>query len=319
MNYKVSIIVPTIGRETIVETIESIINQTYKNIEIIVSDDTVEMKAKPLIEKYLAIPELDIKYTVNTKYEHGPAGNKNNGLDNASGDLITILDDDDYLISNDVISKSVELFYKLELDILVASYIDGNTGKPGARSYGRSEFLKYEDFVSGRYENNYFCVFKRSLLNDNRFYSKLWAFEIILVLKLLKRATKVYYLNEPMYYYRQNNEDKVILNLHKQKEKLMLGYKCLINEFKEDFMIHNPKQIVRFSLNGIYYAKLSGRYKEMVWFLRQSFISLPYGILATTYFVLNLLTPTSFLIFLRNKILSSKFGDFLRDLFRSKK
>jgi glycosyltransferase involved in cell wall biosynthesis len=70
-NPKVSVIIPAIGRESLIRTLESVLNQTYQNIEIIITDDTEEGKAKPLIERYLTDPR--IKYVINTKYKHGPS------------------------------------------------------------------------------------------------------------------------------------------------------------------------------------------------------------------------------------------------------
>lgn len=49
----VSVIIPTIGRETLKNTLESVINQTYSNLEIIVTDDTENGKAYRIIESYL--------------------------------------------------------------------------------------------------------------------------------------------------------------------------------------------------------------------------------------------------------------------------
>jgi GalNAc5-diNAcBac-PP-undecaprenol beta-1,3-glucosyltransferase len=66
LNYspKVSVIIPTIGRESLIRTLESVLNQTYHNLEVIITNDTEEGKAKPLIERYLTDPR--IKYVINT-------------------------------------------------------------------------------------------------------------------------------------------------------------------------------------------------------------------------------------------------------------
>jgi len=96
IDIKVSVVIPTIRRNTLKETIESVLNQTYKNLEIIITDDTEDRKAYPILKPYLS--DKRIKYVVNNKYMHGPAGNKNNGLDHITGEYFTFVDDDDTIL-----------------------------------------------------------------------------------------------------------------------------------------------------------------------------------------------------------------------------
>ncbi|WP_458699896.1 glycosyltransferase family 2 protein [Sulfurospirillum sp. 1307] len=90
----VSIIVPTYNRANYLkECLDSIINQNYPNLEIVITDDNstddTEKVCKTYIEKYDYI-----KYVKNKKYPQGPNGNKNNGLDYCTGEIIGIFDDD---------------------------------------------------------------------------------------------------------------------------------------------------------------------------------------------------------------------------------
>ncbi|KUK09961.1 MAG: General glycosylation pathway protein [Clostridia bacterium 41_269] len=92
---KISVIIPTIGRETLPRAVESVLNQTFQDFEIIITDDTEDERAKPIVEPYLNDPR--VRYVVNRKYTHGPAGNKNNGLDHITGEYFCFVDDDDYI------------------------------------------------------------------------------------------------------------------------------------------------------------------------------------------------------------------------------
>jgi len=49
---KVSVIVPTIGRKSLKDTIQSILDQSYKNIEIIVTDDTNNENSYEIIKNF---------------------------------------------------------------------------------------------------------------------------------------------------------------------------------------------------------------------------------------------------------------------------
>ena len=95
MNKLVSVIITTYRRSDKIErAIESVLNQTYKNIEIIIVDDNSNepeerKKTKKIVKKY-----SEIKYIQN-KENLGGALSRNVGIDNANGDFIAFLDDDD--------------------------------------------------------------------------------------------------------------------------------------------------------------------------------------------------------------------------------
>lgn len=93
---KVSVILTTYNREYFfTESIESILDQDYPNLEIIVSDDGSEDNTFSIASEY-AKDNPHIKVVRNAR-TRGSAGNRNNGLDYASGELLLLLDDDDLL------------------------------------------------------------------------------------------------------------------------------------------------------------------------------------------------------------------------------
>lgn len=90
---KVSIIMPVYNKEKYVErAIESVLKQTYKDIELIIvndgSTDNSLNKCKKFVDERIKI--------VNSK-NYGVSHARNLGIDRASGDFITFLDADDYL------------------------------------------------------------------------------------------------------------------------------------------------------------------------------------------------------------------------------
>lgn len=101
---KVSVIIPMHNSSKyILECVESVINQTYKNLEIILiddksSDDTLE-KVSSLKDKRIRIIKL--------KKNSGAAVARNKGIEESTGDYICFLDSDDYWV-NDKIDKQVK-------------------------------------------------------------------------------------------------------------------------------------------------------------------------------------------------------------------
>jgi glycosyltransferase involved in cell wall biosynthesis len=88
-NPLVSVIIPTYNRgQVIKESIESAIQQTYKNMEIIVVDDGSSDDTKAICEKY---PKIKYIFQENS----GASSARNNALTHASGDYIAFLDSDD--------------------------------------------------------------------------------------------------------------------------------------------------------------------------------------------------------------------------------
>ena len=88
----VSVIVPTYNRANLVsETIKSILNQTYKNFELIIVDDGSTDNTEEIIRKF---SDSRIEY-IKTDNWGGPAKPRNTGIKKARGEYIAFCDDDD--------------------------------------------------------------------------------------------------------------------------------------------------------------------------------------------------------------------------------
>lgn len=109
MSKKVSIVIITYNQQEFVhETIESCLNQTYENIEIIICDDGSNDKTPNIIKRYAdQHPDkiIPILHPINT----GIAENSNRGLRICSGDYVIWFGGDDIMLPNKV---------KLQLDYL---------------------------------------------------------------------------------------------------------------------------------------------------------------------------------------------------------
>lgn len=95
----VSVVIPTYNRiKTLPNTIKSVLNQTYKNWELIVVDDLSTDNTEELM-KYFSNNDSRIKYFKN-KNKKGPSGARNCGIQNSSGKYIAFLDSDDEWVPN---------------------------------------------------------------------------------------------------------------------------------------------------------------------------------------------------------------------------
>lgn len=97
-NKLISIIVPIYNMEKYLDKcINSIINQTYKNIEIILVDDGSTDKSSKIINKY---KKLDKRIKAYYKKNGGLSDARNYGIDKATGEYIGFIDSDDYIEKN---------------------------------------------------------------------------------------------------------------------------------------------------------------------------------------------------------------------------
>lgn len=103
----VSVIIPTYNRAGIIRrTIESVLAQTYQNLEIIIVDDASKDNTEEVVK---AIEDERIRYVPNAK-NHGASITRNNGVEAAKGEYVAFLDSDDVWLP-DKIELQLPLLY----------------------------------------------------------------------------------------------------------------------------------------------------------------------------------------------------------------
>ena len=136
MNYKekpvVSVIIPLYNQKDFVgEAIESILNQSYSNIEIIVVNDGSTDEPYDVLERY----KEDIKLI--KQKNRGLAAARNTGIKHSSGEYIQLLDADDFIVK-DKIKLQLE-FNQIQSSMVSyceISSFDNNTGRSTPRNVG---------------------------------------------------------------------------------------------------------------------------------------------------------------------------------------
>lgn len=125
-NDKVSIIVPVFNSEnTIDECISSLVNQTYKNIEIILVNDGSTDKSKEKCNNFL---KKDKRIILINKKNAGVSNARNYGIEKATGDLLMFVDSDDY-IEPDMIRKMIRLHNRESMEVCFFCMVFSNGKK----------------------------------------------------------------------------------------------------------------------------------------------------------------------------------------------
>ncbi|RZS98260.1 glycosyltransferase family 2 protein [Cecembia calidifontis] len=152
----VSVIIPTFQRsEFLARAIDSVLNQTYKQIEIIVVDDNDGENEFRKLTKELIVNSYGNKGIVYVKHEwnKGLPSARNTGINAAKGEYIAFLDDDDEWLP-EKIEKQLSLFLQLPEEFGVIScgwnLIDSH------RNHSKKEFPKVKGEVQKVLALNYF-------------------------------------------------------------------------------------------------------------------------------------------------------------------
>ena len=122
----VSIIIPSYNRVELVErAIQSVLNQSYSNVEIIVIDDASDVDIKPRLEGY-----DKVKFYRNEE-NRGACYSRNRGIKEARGEYINFLDDDDVLLPTKL-EQQIERFSQSkdpDLGMVTCHANDGRSGE----------------------------------------------------------------------------------------------------------------------------------------------------------------------------------------------
>lgn len=181
---KISVIVPIYNVEKyLVKCIESIINQDYKNLEIILIDDGSIDSSGTIVDKYKRQDKRIIAIHQSNK---GLSNTRNVGIKKATGDYISFIDGDDYL-DRDYYSTLIN--HIKNQDMIVFGYKQVNyEGKCLSENK-----LKHADFSKFRFVSACTKMYKRSFLVDNNilFYNVKPAEDAIFMSKCYSKTNKI--------------------------------------------------------------------------------------------------------------------------------
>ena len=134
MKPKVSVIIPVYKTEEYIdECLESILNQDYRNMEIILVDDASPDKCPEICDRYAE--KYDMVKVVH-KDHSGLGLSRNAGVDAALGEYVTFVDSDDKLDGPHAISSMVKTALETRADVVVGSFRRFNeNGMSGVNSH----------------------------------------------------------------------------------------------------------------------------------------------------------------------------------------
>ena len=222
----VSVVLPIYNVEKYLDRcVDSVVNQTYKNIEIILVDDGSPDGCPQKCEEWA---KRDERIKVIHKANAGLGYARNTGIENASGEYICFFDSDDY-IAPDTVEKAYSAAKINSSDMVLFGHYDVNAQGNIVRtyiptiekeSYADSEVQEVllPDLVSGNpttgkntnlWLSACFCMYSMRLILENnwRFASErnIISEDVYSLLRLYKDVKKVTIIPEAYYYYCENS------------------------------------------------------------------------------------------------------------------
>lgn len=236
----ISIIVPVYNAEKYLnKCIESIVHQTYNNLEILLIDDGSTDESGVICDNWA---KKDKRIKVIHKKNSGVSSSRNIGLDNYSGEYVTFVDSDDY-IENDMYETMLITSVKNNVDIVCCNYNYIPNCECNHSNVGKSFFEEccFNSKVNG------FCwnkLYKKDLLKNIYFDTNIKIYEDLLFqLKIEKKNTNLTwkYIDKKLYNYRNNPNGAIGTIFEKDKSRLDALIK--INDYLES--INSKNKFVR--------------------------------------------------------------------------
>ena len=163
-----SVILPVYnGSEFLSEAIDSVLNQTYYNFELIIVDDNSNDDSAQIIKNY---DDERIKYFKNKKNKER-SFSRNLGISKSNYNWITFIDYDDKFEPNRLDCLKNEIKKNINNLFFVNCYklIDDNSNIIGKKDLPKSEFLRLSDLLKKNHISLQSVLINKSLLLDNKF------------------------------------------------------------------------------------------------------------------------------------------------------
>jgi glycosyltransferase involved in cell wall biosynthesis len=206
----VSIIIPCYNNKNVIlEAIDSALNQTYPNIEVIVVDDgSTDGSYEFLVDNMTRGQKLHVVQQEN----QGPGAARNTGFNLSSGDYLVFLDADDILHA-DYVDQCYSVYEndpKLNIVYSEAEFFESKTGPWKLKPFSEDTILIFNSIPVFAMIRS--CVFLQIGKYDTELKcSEDWE----LWIRLLQQFDGVYKIPKPLYYYRKRFEQNSITDCDK--------------------------------------------------------------------------------------------------------
>ncbi len=253
---KVSIVIPVYNSEKFLDNcIQSIINQTYKNLEIILIDDGSKDNSAYICNEY-AKQDNRIKFIQNRN--HGVGYTRNCGIKASMGDFIAFIDSDDTVESN-YIEEMIKVFY--DCDLVICNLYD-------VYELSNRRIIRHieKDMLTGDIKNDYYLLnsrviypfvklYKLNIIKENDIFFKedmVTAEDQVFNYEYIRYVKSYKFVNKALYNY--FHRKKTSLSMLRTKKSFVSEIKNILLKkvFFNDLNIFNADKLMMQQIIYIY-------------------------------------------------------------------
>ena len=246
MNKKISVIVAVYNTEKYVERcLNSLLNQTYQNLEIIVVEDDSTDNSKEVLKKYSHNDKVKLIYN---KKNSGLSYSRNVGLENATGSYIGYIDSDDY-VDLDYYEKLMQSIIdsKAEIAICDIKVVDEETNMEViSRCCNSDEFSVYNVVNNGLAASACNKLFKKELISKYKFAEGKVNEDIAVVIPTIVNAKMITYA-KTYYYYVQRGGSIQNSGFSDKRFDIFYGVKTTLERIKDNKDYESLKDAIVFN------------------------------------------------------------------------
>lgn len=262
----VSVIIPVYNAEKYLhQCLNSLQEQTLKNIEIICVDDGSSDESLNIINQYV---DTDKRFVILKQQNLGAAAARNNGIDIAKGEYLIFLDSDDYF-STEILEKNLRKAQNFNADIVIFKAVTFNTNTNKTRCLN-DRIAEYPQFYNKTFSvkdmpNDIFNSFliapwnklysKKFIKQNNLYFQNLKrSNDLFFTTSALAKAKRIILLDEVLTYYRTANKT----NLQAGNAKTPFEFYKALKKLKEFLIEENlykltQKSYIKLALETSFY------------------------------------------------------------------
>ena len=240
-NKLITVIIPIYNvQQYLPKCIESVLNQTYSNLEIILVDDGSSDLSGSICDEYA---ERDKRIKVVHQETGGVSSARNTGLDHATGEFICWVDSDDY-ISSSLVAELYALVMKYDVNIAACNYLQGTEREYQFKSQDNNtpQLLSTEQAFDYLYKDGHHTfivnaswgkLIKKNLYEGLRYPEGRIFEDIHVTYQLIGKCDSIIYTDEVLYYYFKHSKSIMHSPFDKHKQDYLDALEARITYFRE--------------------------------------------------------------------------------------
>lgn len=258
MEELISVIVPVYNAEkTLERCLNSILQQVYKEIEVICVDDGSKDNSLSTLKRF---EQFDKRIKVIAKVNEGVSVARNVGIKASNGQYILFVDSDDYIEKN-MILDLYQAMKKTEADIAIEGYREINH-ESAIEVYDYKNCIEKKDFLLKciQHTGGVVCskLYTAAVIKENNiFFRKDLSLseDLIFALECMKRAKRLIQIEQADYVYDRRNEKCRKIDVIERLKKNITVHNLIV-ELLEDQEIEEKKEILKKRITLIIYVNL---------------------------------------------------------------